>query len=75
MRHELSFKLPKVFDRKLNETPEEEAARIEEMKSKFDKAVKIGGPILLGVTIGYLAGYNRGASQLTRHKGDLYIIK
>lgn len=75
MRHELSFKLPKVFDRKLNETPEEEEKRIAEMKEKFNKVIRVGGPIALGVTIGYLAGYNRGATRLNRHKGDLYIIK
>lgn len=75
MRHELTFKLPRAFDRKLNETEEERTARIEEQKEKFQKTMRVVGPIALGVTIGYLAGYNRGATKLNRHKGDLYIIR
>jgi hypothetical protein len=75
MKHTLEFKLPRFLDKKLNETPEEEAARVEEMKEKFNHAIKVAGPIALGVTIGYLVGYNRGTTKLGRHGGDLYIIK
>lgn len=75
MKHTFELRLPKFLDRKLNVSPEEEAAMIEETKEKVSKAVRIGGPILIGATIGYLVGYNRGAGALGKHGGDLYIIK
>jgi hypothetical protein len=76
MKHELSFKMPKWFYKKpISEMTEEEKAVAEERNEKLSKALRVGGPIALGVTIGYLAGYNRGVTRLNRHKGDLYIIK
>jgi hypothetical protein len=75
MKHELSFKMPQIFGKKENETPAERDERLEKRDENITKAIKVGGPIVLALTIGYLAGYNRGATQIQRHKGDLYIIK
>lgn len=73
MKHTFELKLPKLLDRKLNETPEEEEARVKERDEKLQKAIRIGGPLVIGLTIGYLAGHSRGLTKM--HKGDLYVIK
>lgn len=75
MKHELSIKLPQIFGKKENETPEQRDERLEKRDETISKVIKVGGPIALALTVGYLAGYNRGATQIQRHKGDLYIIK
>lgn len=67
MKHEIQIKLPKFLDPMFdNFTPEE--------RKKFGTVALIGGAVVLGVTVVYLTGYNRGIRKAIDNRG-IYIVK
>lgn len=67
IEHAIKFKLPKWLDNRINKlTPEE--------KEKFGTIAATVGIGLLGLTVIYLTGYNRGIKKSIDNRG-IYIIK
>jgi hypothetical protein len=69
MKHQIEFKLglPKFLDGMFDKFTAEE-------KVKFGRVAMVGGSVLLGVTVIYLTGYNRGIKKAIDTRG-IYIIK
>jgi hypothetical protein len=67
LEHAIKFKFPKFLDSRINKlTPEE--------KEKFGTIAATVGIGLLGLTVIYLTGYNRGIKKSIDNRG-IYIIK
>lgn len=67
MKHIVELKLPNFLNGWIDKfTPEE--------KVKFGKAAMVGGTVLLGITVVYLTGYNRGIRKAMDNRG-VYLIQ
>jgi hypothetical protein len=70
MRHEVEIKVPKFLNPLFeNLTPEE--------KKKFGRVALMGGSVVLGATVIYLTGYNRGMKKAisSNNNRGVYIVR
>lgn len=67
MKHTVELKLPNFLNGMFDKLSPEE-------KVKFGKVALVGGAALLGITVVYLTGYNRGIKKVIENRG-VYIIK
>lgn len=67
MKHIIEFRMPKFLESRLPKLSNEE-------KTKANAFVKTYGPLVLGVSVVYLVGYNRGLKKAVSNRG-VYIIQ
>lgn len=61
MEHTIRFKWPRLFGKK---KADEAEVKTEINLENKDKYILIGGALVVGMTVGYLIGHNRGASTM-----------
>lgn len=71
VKHTIELRMPKIFGKK--KTKEELEGETEVIVKNADvaRALSIGAPLVIGLTVGYLVGFNRGVNK----NSTVYIIK
>lgn len=71
MHMNVEFKPPKLFGRKNKEEDKGQMEISVNDKKISETTLLVGGTLVVGLTLGYLIGFNRGVNKNT----SMYIIK
>ena len=78
MKHTIELKLPKLFGKKAKQEEKvnkEEEVTLETDNEKVTKALKIAAPMVAGIAVSYLVGYNKGMTNAIKTGSNVIVVK